>query len=145
MDLSGSGFEWFLSSDFQISAKGYIGNVVEEKNSLSKTSFESSEGMDAMQIDVVKEISTMDQVSGGTQSVESDEEDTHNVAVAEFERSENSESLIKEMESKIEKLGEELREVAALEISIYFVKTTATLLTYLVMHNFGDAMEPPLC
>ncbi|KAL9671957.1 hypothetical protein QQ045_009531 [Rhodiola kirilowii] len=67
-----------------LSAKGYIGNVVEEKNSLSKTSFESLEGLEAMQFDDVKEISKMDQVSGGTQSVESDEEDTHNVAVAEF-------------------------------------------------------------
>ncbi|CAM8970776.1 unnamed protein product [Rhodiola kirilowii] len=108
-------------STVTVSAKGYSDNVVEEKNSLSKTSFESSEGMEARQFDDVKEISKMDQVSGGTQSVESDEEDTDNVAVAEFERSENSESLIKEMESKIEKLEEELREVAALEISIYSV------------------------
>ncbi|KAL9671173.1 hypothetical protein QQ045_008739 [Rhodiola kirilowii] len=25
------------------------------------------------------------------------------------------------------------------------VKTTTTLLTYLLMRNFGDAMEPPFC
>uniref|UniRef100_A0A7N0SWQ3 Dilute domain-containing protein n=1 Tax=Kalanchoe fedtschenkoi TaxID=63787 RepID=A0A7N0SWQ3_KALFE len=102
------------------STKGYSGKDVEKKNA-PKISSESPQGIKERLIDDVKGNSQRDQVSDGTQSVESAEEDSEHVAAAEFEGNEDSDSLIKEMELKIEILEEELREVAALEISIYSV------------------------
>lgn len=103
------------------SAKGYGVKDVQKKNASSKILFESSEALEERPVDVVMEINKMDQVSIGTRSVESDEEDIHIVLAAESESNQNSDSLVQGMESKIEKLEEELREVAALEISIYSV------------------------
>ncbi|KAK9123469.1 hypothetical protein Sjap_013071 [Stephania japonica] len=86
-----------------------------------KPSSESSDGLDDKPIDVVKEIDKVDEVSSGSQSIASDEETAD---VAENGLNEGHEKVnqrVEEMELKIDKLEEELREVAVLEISLYSV------------------------
>lgn len=86
-----------------------------------KTSSESSEGVDEKPTGEVKEIDTLDEASNATQSVKSDD-DTNDVEEnGEREDKEAMDQKIEEMEMRIEKLEEELREVAALEISLYSV------------------------
>ncbi|KAK7285544.1 hypothetical protein RJT34_20319 [Clitoria ternatea] len=87
-------------------------------------SSESSEGGDEKPVQEVKELDILDGSSNGAQSVGSEDE-THETVDAE-ENGEHEdeaalESKIEEMESRIEKLQEELREVAVLEVSLYSV------------------------
>ncbi|GAV63914.1 hypothetical protein CFOL_v3_07432 [Cephalotus follicularis] len=83
-----------------------------------KPSSESSEEVDYKRFEEAKEIDDLDEASNGAQSVGSDndneDEGEHEDEVALNQR-------IEEMETRIEKLEEELREVAALEISLYSV------------------------
>lgn len=90
----------------------------------AKVSSESSEGVDEKPVIEVKEIEILDGSSNGAQSVGSEDE-IHEIVNAE-ENGEGEdgaamESKIKEMESRIENLEEELREVAALEVSLYSI------------------------
>lgn len=95
----------------------------------TKPSSETSEGVDDKSVDELKEIDiletvsngTVDAVSNGAQSVVSDSEtvDTEEYGEPIDEAALNKK--IEEMEMRIEKLEEELREVAALEIALYSV------------------------
>lgn len=90
----------------------------------AKVSSESSEGVDEKPVIEVKEIEILDGSSNGAQSVGSEDE-IHEIVNAE-ENGEGEDgaamkSKIKEMESRIENLEEELREVAALEVSLYSI------------------------
>jgi len=90
----------------------------------AKLSSESSEGVDEKPVIEVKEIEILDGSSNGAQSVGSEDE-IHEIINAEEngvgENGAAMESKIKEMESRIENLEEELREVAALEVSLYSI------------------------
>lgn len=90
----------------------------------AKPSSESSDGVDEKTVHGIKELDVLDGTSNGTQSLASeDESDEKTEAQENYEHEEVAalESKIEEMESRIEKLEEELREVAALEISLYAV------------------------
>lgn len=88
----------------------------------SKSSLVSLEGVDdkPLELEEEKEVDILDEASNSSQSVATDEP---------FSTTENGEQedkvaldrKIEEMEIRIEKLQEELREVAALEISLYSV------------------------
>ncbi|XP_030452964.2 uncharacterized protein LOC115674647 isoform X1 [Syzygium oleosum] len=86
----------------------------------SKPSSESSEGVDDRSTEEMKEVDILDEASNGTQSVGSDGDASD---AGENERKDQAalEQKMEEMEMRIEKLEEELREVAALEISLYSV------------------------
>lgn len=86
----------------------------------SSESSESSEGVDDKPIEDVKEVDILDEASNGTQSVTSDDETNNADGIGEHDK-EALDQKIGEMETRIEKLEEELREVAALEISLYSV------------------------
>ncbi|CAL5193499.1 unnamed protein product [Lathyrus oleraceus] len=90
-----------------------------------KVSSESSEGVDEKPVTEVKEIDILDGSSNGAQSIGSEDEGRVEIVNAE-ENGEHEdatvlESKVKEMESRIENLEEELREVAALEVSLYSI------------------------
>lgn len=63
----------------------------------------------------------MDEISISAQSVESDDETINTEEKCEQEDKTSLEQKIGEMESRFEKLEEELREVVALEITLYSV------------------------
>ncbi|KAF8043859.1 hypothetical protein BT93_A1991 [Corymbia citriodora subsp. variegata] len=86
----------------------------------TKPSSESSEGLDDKSTEEMKEVDILDEASNGTQSVGSDSDASD---AGENERKDQAalEQKIEEMEMRLEKLEEELREVAALEISLYSV------------------------
>ncbi|XP_061373709.1 uncharacterized protein LOC133316032 [Gastrolobium bilobum] len=89
-----------------------------------KVSSESSEGVNEKLVQEVKELDILDGSSNGAQSMGS-EDDSHETVNAE-ENGEHEdvaalELKVEEMELRIEKLEEELREVAALEVSLYSV------------------------
>lgn len=86
----------------------------------SKPSSESSEGVDDRSTEEMKEVDILDQASNGTQSVGSDG-DASDAGENEQKDQAALEQKMEEMEVRIEKLEEELREVAALEISLYSV------------------------
>ncbi|XP_030519831.2 uncharacterized protein LOC115733285 [Rhodamnia argentea] len=86
----------------------------------SKPSSESSEGVDDKSTEEMKELDILDEASHGTQSVGSDS-DASDAGENECKDQAALEQKIGEMEMRIEKLEEELREVAALEISLYSV------------------------
>ncbi|KAJ9695730.1 hypothetical protein PVL29_010952 [Vitis rotundifolia] len=86
-----------------------------------KPSSESSEGIDDKPIEEVKEVDLLDGASNGAQSVGSDDETVDTEENGEHEDKAALDQRIEEMEMRIEKLEEELREVAALEISLYSV------------------------
>jgi hypothetical protein len=74
----------------------------------------------------VKEIDVLDRSSNGTHSVGSEDENRETINAEENGECENAAAValelkIKEMESRIENLEEELREVAALEVSLYSI------------------------
>jgi hypothetical protein len=74
----------------------------------------------------VKEIDVLDRSSNGTHSVGSEDENRETINAEENGERENAAAValelkIKEMESRIENLEEELREVAALEVSLYSI------------------------
>ncbi|XP_057721074.1 uncharacterized protein LOC130935378 isoform X1 [Arachis stenosperma] len=92
----------------------------------AKLSSELSDGngIDEKSVHVVKEIDIVDGSSNGAQSVGSEDESNETVDVevkVEHEDNAAMQSKIEEMEVRIEKLEEELREVAALEVSLYSV------------------------
>lgn len=81
-----------------------------------KPSSESSEGTDYQIVDEVKDIEVLDEALNGVLSIRNGADtngDHDNQAV--------SEQKIEEMENRIDKLEEELRVVAALEMSLYSV------------------------
>ncbi|TKY62580.1 hypothetical protein E2542_SST12438 [Spatholobus suberectus] len=85
---------------------------------------ESSEGVDEKPVQEVKELDIMDGSSNGAHSIESQDENHETVNAEENGEHEDEaagELKIEEMEFRIEKLEEELREVAALEVSLYSV------------------------
>ncbi|RDY08276.1 Paired amphipathic helix protein Sin3-like 3, partial [Mucuna pruriens] len=87
-------------------------------------SSESSEGVDENPIQEVKELDTMDGSSNGAQSIGSEDESHEIVNVEENGEHEDDAAVelkYEEMELRIEKLEEELREVAALEVSLYSI------------------------
>ena len=87
----------------------------------SKPSSESSEGADNKPVKEVKEVDDLDGTSNGAQSFGSDDETIDAEESDEHKDEAALEQKIEEMETRIEKLEEELREVAALEISLYSV------------------------
>ena len=94
---------------------------LENTNVSSKPSSEVSEEMDDKTIEEVKEIDVLDEAPICDQSNGTDDEtvDTEE-NVLDDDRASVYQKM-EEMESRIEKLEEELREVAALEISLYSV------------------------
>ncbi|XP_059462526.1 uncharacterized protein LOC132191503 isoform X1 [Corylus avellana] len=87
----------------------------------SKPASESSEGVDGKLVEEVKEFDVLDGTSNGAQSIGSDDETVDAEDSDEHEDEATLGQKIGEMEMAIEKLEEELREVAALEISLYSV------------------------
>lgn len=87
----------------------------------TKPSSETSEGVDDKPIEEMKEIDLLDEASNGAQSVASDNETVDTEESGEHVDEANLNQKIEEMEVRIEKLEEELRDVAALEISLYSV------------------------
>ncbi|XP_057982449.1 uncharacterized protein LOC131167655 [Malania oleifera] len=87
----------------------------------SRPSSESSEGADDKSLEEEKEIHFLDATSNGAQSVVTDDETVNAEENGEHEERPGLDQKIEEMEMRIEKLEEELREVAALEISLYSV------------------------
>ncbi|KAJ9184735.1 hypothetical protein P3X46_004434 [Hevea brasiliensis] len=104
---------------------------VTSKNSLDKNSkdmklptkpSDSSEGAsDDKPVEDIKEIEVLDEASNGTQSIASDNETVDAEENGEHEDEAALNQRIEEMEMRIGKLEEELREVAALEVSLYSV------------------------
>ncbi|BBH07385.1 nucleolar protein gar2-related protein [Prunus dulcis] len=110
------------------SNEGALGNTrTSSRNSSSNTevpskpSSESSEEVDDNLIVEVKGSHILDGASNGAQSVENDNETVHAEENGEQEDVTALERKVEEMEMRIGKLEEELREVAALEISLYSV------------------------
>ncbi|XWS66399.1 hypothetical protein CRYUN_Cryun05aG0196000 [Craigia yunnanensis] len=97
-----------------------------EKNSKTlkvspKPSSESSEGSNDKHAEEVKEVDVLDETLNGTQSSRSDNEPVDGEDKFQVEDEAALNEKIEEMETRIEKLEAELREVAALEISLYSV------------------------
>ncbi|KAK6232247.1 hypothetical protein SCA6_002320 [Theobroma cacao] len=97
-----------------------------EKNSKTlkvsgKPSSESSEISNDKHAEEVKEIDVLDETSNGTQSFGSESEPVDAEDKFQVEDESALNEKIEEMETRIEKLEAELREVAALEISLYSV------------------------
>lgn len=88
---------------------------------LSKALSESSEGVDEKPLGEVKDVDPLNGASNDVQSVASDTE-VVDIDIEENSADEHNEALeqkVEEMERRVEKLEEELRVVAALEISLY--------------------------
>lgn len=86
-----------------------------------KPSSESSDGLDDKSIDEVKDIDLSDQVPNGSQGTASENGSVDLEENGLDRDQELVQQRIEEMESRIEKLEDELREIAALEISLYSV------------------------
>ncbi|KAL5975981.1 hypothetical protein ACLOJK_020310 [Asimina triloba] len=82
---------------------------------------ESSEGSDLKSIDEVKEIDVLDEVPNDPQSLNTDDETADHVENGFDGDKVGVEQKIEEMKLRIEQLEEELKEIAALEISLYSV------------------------
>lgn len=87
----------------------------------SEPSSESSGEVDDRPVEEVKEVDVLDGASNGAHSIGNDSETVDSEESDEHEVEAALEQKIEEMEMRIEKLEEELREVAALEISLYSV------------------------
>ncbi|GLT88259.1 hypothetical protein SLE2022_062930 [Rubroshorea leprosula] len=87
----------------------------------TKPSSETSEEVDNKNFEEMKEIDVSDEASNGAQSIESDNEPVYAEGNVPHEDETALNEKIEEMEMRVEKLEEELREVAALEISLYSV------------------------
>ncbi|MBA0857544.1 hypothetical protein Goshw_013797 [Gossypium schwendimanii] len=95
---------------------------VEETLKVSpKSSSESSEGSNARHAEELKEVDVLDETSNGNKSFASDNEPVDAEDKFQVENEAALNEKINEMETRIEKLKAELREVAALEISLYSV------------------------
>ncbi|XVE96025.1 hypothetical protein REPUB_Repub02eG0186000 [Reevesia pubescens] len=86
-----------------------------------KPSSESSEESNDKHAEEVKEVDVLDETSNGTLSFGSDNEPVDSEDKFQVEDEAALNEKIEEMETRIEKLEAELREVAALEISLYSV------------------------
>ncbi|KAF8398437.1 hypothetical protein HHK36_017364 [Tetracentron sinense] len=86
-----------------------------------KPSLESSKGVDGKTIEEVKEINILDEAPNGLHCIESDNEQIDAKENGEHEDKAAVDQRIEEMEQRIIKLEEELREIAALEFSLYSV------------------------
>lgn len=104
-----------------INTKSSSGKSCNEMKVPTKPSSETSEGVDNKPIEEMKEIDLLDETSNGAQSVASDNETVDTEESGEHIDEANLNQKIEEMELRIEKLEEELRDVAALEISLYSV------------------------
>lgn len=88
----------------------------------TKASSDSSEGVsDDKPVEDIKGLDVLDEASNGTQSIASDNETVDAEENGEHEDEAVLNQRIEEMEVRIGKLEEELREVAALEVSLYSV------------------------
>ncbi|KAK8554196.1 hypothetical protein V6N13_073128 [Hibiscus sabdariffa] len=94
---------------------------LEKTLKLSPTPSESSEGFNNKHVEELKEVDVLDEASNGTQSFVSDNEPVVADDKFQVEHEATLNDKIKEMETRIEKLEAELREVAALEIALYSV------------------------
>ncbi|KAG8483723.1 hypothetical protein CXB51_023360 [Gossypium anomalum] len=95
---------------------------VEETLKVSpKSSSESSEGSNGKHAEELKEVDVLDETSNGNKSFASDNEPVDAEDKFQVENEAALNEKINEMETRIEKLKAELREVAALEISLYSV------------------------
>lgn len=104
-----------------VAAKSSSGKNSNKMNGPPKPSPESSEGVDDKPIEEMKETDVSDEISNGAKSVTSDNETVDTEENGEHVDEAILNQKIEEMESRIEKLEEELRDVAALEISLYSV------------------------
>ncbi|PRQ44581.1 hypothetical protein RchiOBHm_Chr3g0480801 [Rosa chinensis] len=86
-----------------------------------KPSSESSEEVDHKAVKEIEGSDIVDRSSNGAQSVQSDNQTIDAEEIDEQEDVTALEQKVEEMEMRIQKLEEELREVAALEISLYSV------------------------
>ncbi|WMV19184.1 hypothetical protein MTR67_012569 [Solanum verrucosum] len=86
-----------------------------------KSLSDSSEEGDEKLVKEVEQADILDETSVSAQSVGSDDETVNTEDICEQEDKAVLEQKIGEMESRLEKLEEELREVAALEIALYSV------------------------
>lgn len=84
-------------------------------------SSEPSAGVDDTLLEEVKEVDVLDATSNGARSTGSDAETANDDETIKQEDKEALDLKIEKMERRIEKLEEELREVAALEMSLYSV------------------------
>ncbi|XVE61207.1 hypothetical protein DITRI_Ditri06bG0021000 [Diplodiscus trichospermus] len=100
-------------------------NSLEENSQILKVSpkppFESSEGSNDKHAEEVKEVDVLDDTVNGTESSGSDNDPVDAEDKFQVEDEATLIEKIEEMETRIEKLEAELREVAALEISLYSV------------------------
>ncbi|XP_058071711.1 uncharacterized protein LOC131220849 isoform X2 [Magnolia sinica] len=87
----------------------------------AKPSSESSEGSDGKSIEEVKEVDMLDEAPNVPQSIGTDDEAAEMVENGLDEAKVGMDQRIEEMELRIKQLEEELREIAALEISLYSV------------------------
>ncbi|KAE8690000.1 Nucleolar protein gar2-related isoform 4 [Hibiscus syriacus] len=94
---------------------------LEKTLKLFPTPFESSEGSNDKHAEEVKEVDVLDETSNGTRSFAGDNEPVDADDKFQVENEAALDEKIKEMETRIDKLEAELREVAALEISFYSV------------------------
>ncbi|OWM67204.1 uncharacterized protein LOC116207775 isoform X2 [Punica granatum] len=104
-----------------VSTRSPPDNNLQDMGDPANPSSESSEGVEQKPAQDDKEVDVLDEASNGTLSVGSEDErfDAEKNGVHKDEA--DLEHKIEEMETRIEKLEEELREVAALEISLYSV------------------------
>lgn len=104
-----------------VNTKSSSGKSCNKMKAPTKPSSETSEGVDDKPIEEMKENDLLDETSNGAQSVASDNETVDTEESGEQVDEANLNQKIEEMELRIEKLEEELRDVAALEISLYSV------------------------
>lgn len=86
----------------------------------SKSSSESSDSVEEKLLEDVKEVDVLDEVSNGAHIVKSDDE-VANTENGDPINQTGIDRKVEELEMRVEKLEEELREVAALEIALYSV------------------------
>ncbi|KAL2535090.1 nucleolar protein gar2-related [Abeliophyllum distichum] len=105
-------------------SKSTIKNTTDNSRNMKvhpKPLSEISERVDDKTLEEVKEADILDEVSNGAYSVCSDDEIVSNEGNGENEDRAALDQKVEEMENRIEKLEEELKEVAALEIALYSV------------------------
>ncbi|XP_052176487.1 uncharacterized protein LOC127790827 [Diospyros lotus] len=108
------------------SNEGPSKKIVSDENSKyikisPKSSSEPSEGVDEKPLEDAKEVDVLDAASNGAHSVESDDGTLNVDGHGNPEGQAALDQKIEELETRIEKFEEELREVAALEIALYSI------------------------
>lgn len=105
-------------------SKGTGKNVSDDLKNMKvypKPSTESSGGVVDKPLEEAKDVDIQDETSVSANSVGSDDETVNAEQNGENEDKTASDQKIQDMETRIEKLEEELREVAALEVALYSV------------------------